>query len=173
METTTQAESSRIPSRRMLRITRPNPSLVFGHRTTPLSFRIRKGAFIRAVQSFAFTHEISIIRLLIDYRWFDAVRTRFRHPLLVAVAKLSYQKQIAPRFEFGFGLSYTAFAYSDLTIEMLSYGQQFPEDAIWDSGMTPSTNTTGASRAIWLHRPVYCISFYVQNVGGVAGTDVS
>jgi len=90
--------------------------------------------------------------LLIDYRWFDA-------------------KQIAPRFEFGFGLSYTTFAYSDLTIEELSYGQQFPEDAIWDSGVTPSTNATGASRAIWLHRPVYCISFYVQNVGEVAGVE--
>lgn len=83
-----------------------------------------------------------------------------------------YQNQIVPRFEFGFGLSYTIFEYSDLTIEKLGYWQQFPEDAVWDSGQTPSTNATGASRAIWLHRPAYSISFYVQNVGEVAGTEV-
>lgn len=91
--------------------------------------------------------------LLIDYRWFDA-------------------KQITPRFEFGFGLSYTTFQYWGLEIEKLGYSQQFPEDAVWDSGNTPSTNATGASRAIWLHRPAYCITFYVQNVGGMAGTEV-
>ena len=95
------------------------------------------------------------------------------HPLLAAHTNLSNQKQIAPRFEFGFGLSYTTFEYSGLTIEKLSYQQQFPEDAVWDSGKTPSTNATGASRAIWLHRPTYCITFYVQNVGEVAGIEVS
>jgi len=90
--------------------------------------------------------------LFIDYRWFDA-------------------QKITPRFEFGFGLSYTTFEYSGITIEKLSYLQQFPEDALWDYGQTPSTNATGASRAIWLHRPAYCVSFYVQNVGGLAGTE--
>lgn len=93
--------------------------------------------------------------------------------IILTVTKPFYQKQITPRFEFGFGLSYTTFGYSNLTIEELGYWQQFPEDAVWDSGQTPSTNATGASRAIWLHRPVYCISFYVQNVGKVAGTEVS
>lgn len=92
--------------------------------------------------------------------------------IMAAITYLLCQNKIAPRFEFGFGLSYTTFEYSDLTIEKLSYWQQFPEDAIWDSGQTPSTNATGASRAIWLHRPVYSISFYVQNVGGVSGTEV-
>jgi hypothetical protein len=92
--------------------------------------------------------------------------------VMTAVANLLYQNQIAPRFEFGFGLSYTTFEYSSLTVEKLSYSQQFPEDAIWDSGQTPSTNVTGASRAIWLHRPAYSINFYVQNVGEVSGTEV-
>lgn len=38
-------------------------------------------------------------KLLIDYRWFDA-------------------KNIAPRFEFGFGLSYTKFEYGDLDVKV-------------------------------------------------------
>lgn len=92
--------------------------------------------------------------------------------IVAAVTDLFYQNQIVPRFEFGFGLSYTTFEYSSITIEKLSYLQQFPEDAVWDSGLTPSNNATGASRAIWLHRPAYCISFYVQNVGEIPGTEV-
>ena len=69
-------------------------------------------------------------------------------------------------------MSYTTFKYSNLQIEKLSYSEDFPEDAVWESGETPSTNATGASRAIWLHRPAYRITFDVQNDGEVAGTEV-
>jgi hypothetical protein len=85
--------------------------------------------------------------------------------IISAATDIFYQNQIAPGFEFGFGLSYTTFEYSNLTIEKLSYSQQFTEDAIWDLGQTPSTDATGASRAIWFHRPTYCIGFYVQKLG--------
>jgi hypothetical protein len=69
-------------------------------------------------------------------------------------------------------LSYTTFKYSNLQIEKLSYSEIFPEEAVWESGKTPSTNATGASRAIWLHRPAYLITFDVQNDGKMAGTEV-
>ena len=69
-------------------------------------------------------------------------------------------------------MSYTTFKYSNLQIERLSYSEDFPEDAVWESGETPSTNATGASRAIWLHRPAYRITFNVRNDGEVAGTEV-
>lgn len=85
---------------------------------------------------------------------------------------ISEQKNLTPRFEFGFGLSYTTFAYSNLQIGKFGYPQSFPEEAIWESGKTPSTNATGSSRAIWLHRPAYLVTFDVQNDGEVAGTEV-
>ena len=55
--------------------------------------------------------------LLIDYRYFDA-------------------KNITPRYEFGFGLSYTNFTYSDLRIRKVNAGPYVPF-----SGMTlPATS---------------------------------
>ena len=45
--------------------------------------------------------------LLIDYRYFDA-------------------KNITPRYEFGFGLSYTNFTYSDLRIRKVNAGPYIP-----------------------------------------------
>ncbi|KAJ6552874.1 beta-glucosidase [Mycena capillaripes] len=78
--------------------------------------------------------------IFIDYRHFD-------------------QAAIAPRFEFGFGLSYTTFTYSGLAV----------------SGSTAGgTRQSGPGSALdpWLHNPVVTVSFTVHNNGTLAGNEV-
>ncbi|KAJ7025486.1 beta-glucosidase [Mycena alexandri] len=78
--------------------------------------------------------------LFIDYRHFD-------------------QAAIAPRFEFGFGLSYTTFTYSGLTISGSTAG------GTRQSG-------PGSSLDPWLHTPVVTVSFSIHNSGTVAGNEI-
>jgi hypothetical protein len=95
-------------------------------------------------------------RLFVDYRHFDA-------------------KNITPRFEFGFGLSYTKFQYSDLNIAPVeSVDGQDPDgqlEANWLAAK-PGPRGVGSSTALWLHRPAYTVSFMVQNTGQVSGAEV-
>ena len=93
-------------------------------------------------------------RLFVDYRHFDAAN-------------------IKPRFEFGFGLSYTKFGYSGLSITVVDGGQDHDTqlEANWLASK-PGPHGIGVSTALWLHRPAYNISFTVQNKGNVAGTEV-
>ncbi|SJL05953.1 related to Probable beta-glucosidase L [Armillaria ostoyae] len=77
--------------------------------------------------------------LFVDYRHFDA-------------------QGIKPRFEFGFGLSYTTFEYSDLSI----------------SGSTAGDIASGPGSSIdpSLHESVVQVGFTLKNVGSVAGHEI-
>ncbi|KAJ7119989.1 glycoside hydrolase family 3 C-terminal domain-containing protein, partial [Mycena crocata] len=92
--------------------------------------------------------------LNVDYRHFDSFN-------------------ITPRFEFGFGLSYTNFTYSQLHIAKV--GHQESTDAAleesWEAGnATPIAQ--GSSTALWLHKPFFNVTFTVANTGPVWGGDV-
>ncbi|KAA1468627.1 glycoside hydrolase family 3 protein [Dentipellis sp. KUC8613] len=78
--------------------------------------------------------------LFIDYRHFDAAN-------------------ITPRYEFGFGLSYTTFEYSGLSISGSA------------AGYTPRSGY-GSSVDSVLHEKVFTVSFTVRNNGTVAGHEI-
>ncbi|KAJ7079898.1 glycoside hydrolase superfamily [Mycena epipterygia] len=113
----------------------------------------------------------------IDYRWFDL-------------------NNIVPRFEFGFGMSYTTFAYSGLVTTHVSPAQ--PRDAppaasrsiapsILPAGVTPLAKATSTASAppaasspvgdiggpAALYQHFLTVSFTVKNTGTVAGNEVS
>ena len=87
------------------------------------------------------------------------------------------QKNITPRYEFGFGLSYTQFEYSELEVEKIAFAEEENSDDAelvkrWENGeATPIAE--GMSRALWLHKPAYRVFFLVENVGNAYGGEVS
>jgi hypothetical protein len=75
-------------------------------------------------------------------------------------------------FSFGFGLSYTTFGYSDVAVANVSNaGNSDYESESWAAGV-PTNNVTGSSTALWLHRPIFNITFSVENTGADAGTEI-
>jgi beta-glucosidase len=78
--------------------------------------------------------------LFIDYRRFD-------------------KAGIDPRFEFGFGLSYTNFTYSDLTVE-------------GKPSAGPAMGTTGPGGPVDLFERIATVTAKISNSGGVAGAEV-
>lgn len=78
--------------------------------------------------------------LFVDYRHFD-------------------KQNIAPRYEFGFGLSYTNFTYSDLTVAGAPTAG-------------PATGTKGPGGPADLWQTVATVTAKIRNSGGVAGAEV-
>ncbi|KAH9992698.1 glycoside hydrolase family 3 protein [Xylariaceae sp. FL0662B] len=79
--------------------------------------------------------------LLVDYRYFD-------------------QNDIEPRYEFGFGLSYTSFTYSDIFIDNQP-----------TSGPASGDVIAGGRADLW--DPVATVTVTVTNDGAVAGAEVA
>jgi len=90
--------------------------------------------------------------LLFDYRYFDAAN-------------------ITPRYEFGFGLSYATFKYSDLTVSKMEFSFDEALRDNWEASK-PSPTGEGSSTALWLHERAYSVSFKVNNTGCVHGTEI-
>ncbi|KAG6908119.1 hypothetical protein DXG01_006088 [Tephrocybe rancida] len=86
---------------------------------------IQKGLSYHTLRKHHLTHHP---RLLIGYRGFDA-------------------RNITPRFEFGFGLSYTQFKYSNLHISKVS-SPSSAEQERWDQGNS-SLIEFGSTTALW------------------------
>ena len=80
---------------------------------------------------------------------------------------------ITPRLEFGFGLSYTTFEYSALSIDVVDSGED-PGAELEDNWLAgkPSPQVVGISMALWLHRPMFNVTFRVRNFGDLEGTEV-
>ncbi|KAH8093142.1 glycoside hydrolase superfamily [Cristinia sonorae] len=93
--------------------------------------------------------------LAIDYRHFDAAG-------------------IEPRFEFGFGLSYTTFKYSNLQIARVSHSDHTSSsfESLWAQGKA-APPSPGSSAAIWLHRPAVQLKFDITNTGKVPGGEIA
>ena len=87
----------------------------------------------------------------VDYT--EALEIDYRHFLA---------KNITPRFEFGFGLSYTEFNLTNINVEE------------WESAQEPMSGdrVVGGFLADWLQRPRWKITVDVQNVGKVDGCEV-
>ncbi|WFD35839.1 beta-glucosidase [Malassezia cuniculi] len=89
--------------------------------------------------------------VFIDYRWFDA-------------------KKIKPRYEFGYGLSYTKFEYSDLDAYWIGDDAYERYEGSWNYRWGNTTAPEGLPD--WLFDEVYAVNFNLKNVGDLDGTEI-
>jgi beta-glucosidase len=82
--------------------------------------------------------------IYLDYRYFD-------------------KKGIEPRYEFGFGLSYTTFAYANISINYIEGANTYP----WPGGPIVS----GGQTDLW--DAIATVSVNVKNTGSYAGAEVA
>ncbi|KAJ7492261.1 glycoside hydrolase family 3 C-terminal domain-containing protein [Mycena latifolia] len=88
-------------------------------------------------------------QLFIDYKWFDA-------------------KNITPRWEFGFGMSYTAFRFGNLSIK-----KTFKEDTTSIQPTAESFVRSHAEHGSSMYDILYTASVKVTNTGSVHGAEVA
>lgn len=91
--------------------------------------------------------------LLVDYRAFDA-------------------RDIKPRFEFGFGLSYSKFEYSYPRVHWIGDASQERHEGKGDWNHRWGHKQAPEGLPEWLFEPVYEVSFVLKNIGGVDGHEV-
>ena len=85
-----------------------------------------------------------------DYRWFD-------------------EKNITPRYEFGFGLSYSTFVYSDLRISAIG---AIAGKKVEKRGTCPSEPVApGGPPDLWA--VLYTVAIQVKNIAHIAGAEVA
>ncbi|KAG2138010.1 fibronectin type III-like domain-containing protein, partial [Suillus clintonianus] len=77
-------------------------------------------------------------------------------------------QSITPRYEFGFGLSYTTFEYSDLAITTIYSADYAQTDLIlsWENGGA-SPIAEGSTTALWLHMPAHKVTFDTKSTGAL------
>ncbi|KAH7099385.1 glycoside hydrolase family 3 protein [Auriculariales sp. MPI-PUGE-AT-0066] len=79
-------------------------------------------------------------------------------------------EQHHPRFAFGFGLSYTSFTYSSLSVTKGIQPLVGTPAQNWLKGLTASGD--GVSTQPWLHNKLLTVTFKIKNTGSVAGTEI-
>lgn len=88
---------------------------------------------------------------LVDYRWFDKHNT-------------------TPRFEFGFGLSYTTFNYSNLVVTKQTQSL-LSNNTLWLGGYPDGDVAPGGQTGLW--DVLLRVKVDITNTGGVGGAEVA
>ena len=123
----------------------PSGRLPYTVAKTPSDYGITLGPVIPDSTSEWHTQDNFTEGVFIDYKYFIA-------------------NNITPRFEFGFGLTYTAFSYSDLSMQKSGYTRATLSNS---SGV----GSEGGDPALW--QIIATISFTLTNSGSVATAEVA